>query len=73
MKCPRCQGLMVIDLCLDLEGARQSIWVKEWRCLNCGELFDQFTLDNRTRSRMGPIQRPRVPRHKRKGGALLSP
>lgn len=71
MKCPRCQGLMVIDFCVDLEGAPQSIWVKEWRCLNCGELFDKYTMENRKRSECGP-PRTSTPRHKRKAGISLS-
>jgi hypothetical protein len=47
MECPRCHGLMVIDQCLNLEGMTDTVWVHEWRCLNCGELFDPQTLANR--------------------------
>ncbi len=47
MECPRCHGLMVIDACLNQEGANETIWVHEWRCLNCGEIFDSQTLSNR--------------------------
>ena len=71
MNCPRCQGLMVIDLCMDLESGPQSIWVKEWRCLNCGELFDKFTMDNRKLSKSGAL-RSTSPRHERKTGVSLS-
>ena len=48
MECHRCLGLMVIDGCLNLEGDRNNnVWISEWRCLNCGEVFDPRTLENR--------------------------
>jgi hypothetical protein len=47
MKCSRCHGLMVIDTCLNVEGVLKDVWVQEWRCLNCGEIFDTRTLANR--------------------------
>lgn len=47
MECPRCQGLMVIDTFLNNEGVRNTAWAYEWRCLNCGEIFDTQTLANR--------------------------
>ena len=51
MKCPRCVGFMVIDTCLNIEGDRNKSWIGEWRCLNCGEIFDPRTLENRTLQR----------------------
>ena len=47
MKCPHCLGFMVIDASLNMEGARNKVWIGEWRCLNCGEIFDPRTLENR--------------------------
>ena len=48
MDCPRCLGFMVIDTCLNLEGdPNNNVWIREWRCLNCGEVFDPRTLENR--------------------------
>jgi hypothetical protein len=47
MQCPRCLGFMVIDTCLNMEGDRNKSWIGEWRCLNCGEVFDPRTLENR--------------------------
>lgn len=47
MECPRCLGFMVIDTCLNMEGDRNKVWIWEWRCLNCGEIFDPRTLENR--------------------------
>jgi len=51
MKCPHCLGFMVIDTCLNMEGERDKVWIKEWRCLNCGEIFDPCTLENRALQR----------------------
>ena len=55
MDCPRCLGFMVIDACLNLEGEdnnrNNNAWMSEWRCLNCGEIFDPRTLDNRALQR----------------------
>jgi len=51
MKCPHCLGLMVIDACLNMEGDRNKVWIGEWRCLNCGEIFDPRTLENRALQR----------------------
>ncbi len=53
MKCPHCMGFMVIDACLTMEGDRNKVWIEEWRCLNCGEVFDPRTLENRFRQRQG--------------------
>lgn len=51
MKCPHCLGFMVIDACLNMEGDRNKVWIEEWRCLNCGEVFDPRTLENRKAQR----------------------
>ncbi len=53
MKCPHCLGFMVIDACLNMEGDRNKVWIEEWRCLNCGEVFDLRTLENRALQRQG--------------------
>jgi hypothetical protein len=42
---------MVIDTCLNMEGDRNKAWIGEWRCLNCGEIFDPRTLENRALQR----------------------
>ena len=51
MKCPHCLGFMVIDTCLNMEGDHNKAWIGEWRCLNCGEIFDPRTLENRALQR----------------------
>lgn len=55
MKCSRCQGLMVVDTCLNMEGIQHNVWVHEWRCLNCGEIQDARTLANR-KLRQQPVK-----------------
>jgi hypothetical protein len=44
-------GIIVIDACLNMEGDRNTVWIEEWRCLNCGEIFDLRTLENRALQR----------------------
>jgi uncharacterized Zn finger protein len=41
MMCPRCQGLMVRDLCCDLSET-QGLWVTTTRCMNCGHVTDEI-------------------------------
>ena len=40
MTCLRCEGLMVEDHCLDMEGAYGEMWTTSWRCMNCGRVHD---------------------------------
>lgn len=47
MECPRCHGLMIIDACLNMENVHNTVWIHEWRCLNCGEIADAQILANR--------------------------
>ena len=53
MKYPHCLGLMVVDACLNMEGDHNKVWREEWRCLNCGEIFDPPKLENRELQRQG--------------------
>jgi hypothetical protein len=47
MECSRCHGFMVIETCLNMENIYKTVWIHEWRCLNCGEIFDLPTRSNR--------------------------
>jgi hypothetical protein len=47
MECTRCQGLMVEDHFFDLEGTQDFIWMKGWRCMNCGHAADPLIEANR--------------------------
>ncbi len=47
MECIRCRGLMVEDQFLDLEGTQGFMWMKGWRCMNCGHVYDSVIEQNR--------------------------
>jgi hypothetical protein len=49
---------MVIDTCLNMENVTSTVWVYEWRFLNCGEIVDPQTLANR-----GARQKRGMPGH----------
>ena len=39
MSCPRCHGLMVRDMCWDVEET-QGMWIHTTRCMNCGHVSE---------------------------------
>ena len=47
MTCSRCQGLMHEDHFFDLKGTQGLMWMKGWRCLNCGHAVDPVLEANR--------------------------
>ena len=47
MECVRCQGLMVGEQFFDLEGTQGFMWMKGWRCMNCGYAADPVIEANR--------------------------
>jgi len=49
MKCDRCQGFMLQDSFLDMEESFEGMWLRAWRCLNCGHAVDAVMLANRQR------------------------
>ncbi len=38
--CTRCQGLMLEEHMIDLEGSYGELWSFSWRCFNCGHRDD---------------------------------
>ncbi len=54
MKCNRCGSVMVYD---KFYGFEEHFW--GWRCILCGEVFDQMVLDNR-KDAVGWKKRPKV-------------
>ena len=40
MECMRCQGLMVEDHFIDMHWTGGLMWMKGWRCMNCGHVVD---------------------------------
>lgn len=47
MECTRCQGLMVEAHFIDMEGTQGFMYMKGWRCLNCGHAKDALIEANR--------------------------
>ena len=47
MKCERCEGLMLEDDFIDMEESCEGMWLRAWRCLNCGHATDSVMLANR--------------------------
>lgn len=47
MECLRWQGLMVEDHFFDLAGTQDFMWMKGWRCMNCGHAVDPLIEANR--------------------------
>ena len=47
MECTRCRGLMVEDHFIDLHGTGGLMWMRGWRCMNCGHVVDPLIEANR--------------------------
>ena len=47
MECTRCQGLMLENKLLDMEGGYGEMWASSWRCVNCGHAHDPVIERNR--------------------------
>ncbi len=47
MKCPRCEGLMVVDWLQDIKDSTGFLHFYGFRCLHCGEILDEKILENR--------------------------
>jgi hypothetical protein len=58
MKCQRCEGFMIEDHLLDMAESFESMWLRAWRCLNCGHAVDATMVANRqkpVRLRPAPV------------------
>ena len=49
MKCERCDGLMLEGDFIDMEESCEGMWLRAWRCLNCGHAVDAVMAANRHR------------------------
>ena len=38
--CTRCQGMMLEEQMIDMEGGYGELWSRSWRCFNCGHRDD---------------------------------
>lgn len=48
MPCHRCHGLMTVDSYIDMGNSGDSLWLRAWRCVNCGEVTEPGIVMNRT-------------------------
>ena len=55
MRCSRCQGLMLNDHFLDMEGGFGEMWAQGWRCLSCGAIYDAVIEANRRAKRQNAL------------------
>ncbi|UVT18255.1 MAG: hypothetical protein H8K03_22205 (plasmid) [Nitrospira sp.] len=49
MTCTRCNGLMVSERIVDLQGMSSDLCADGYRCLLCGDIVDTAILENRRR------------------------
>ena len=57
MKCKRCQGLMAEHQFFDFEGTQGFMWMKGWRCMNCGYAADSVIEANHLHEATEPVTR----------------
>ena len=46
MRCPRCRGVMKEDQFFDVERTQGLMWMKGWRCTQCGHATDPLIYAN---------------------------
>lgn len=49
MHCSRCKGMMVVDHFIDMEDDTGHLWLRAWRCIQCGHVVDPATARRRSR------------------------
>lgn len=47
MTCTRCEGLMLEEHMIDMEGGYGEMWSRSWRCFNCGHRDDALMRQHR--------------------------
>lgn len=55
MSCSRCKGCMIEDYLLDMEDSSGPMWLRAWRCMNCGNVFDNVLEHNRKTHEAKPL------------------
>lgn len=60
MTCTKCDGLMVSERIVDLQGMSSDLCVDGYRCLLCGDVIDATILEHRKRSTGAAEPRPNV-------------
>jgi secreted trypsin-like serine protease len=51
MPCHRCHRLMTVDSYIDMGSSRNPLWLRAWRCVNCGEVAEPGVFTNRAAHR----------------------
>jgi hypothetical protein len=47
MTCTRCEGLMLEEHMIDMEGGYDEMWSRSWRCFNCRHRDDALMQQHR--------------------------
>lgn len=58
MHCSRCQGLMMEEYLLDMEGGFGEMWTTSLRCMNCGHVHDSVIEQHRVARREQVVALP---------------
>jgi hypothetical protein len=40
MRCRRCHGSMTVDAYIDMGSSGSPLWLRAWRCGNCGNVYE---------------------------------
>jgi hypothetical protein len=56
MHCARCDGLMVADNLIDMRESSVPMWMKGWRCVSCGNIFDPIIQRHRMIQQAGALR-----------------
>lgn len=51
MRCERCHGFMIVDHFTDMEAGSEPLWLRAWRCVNCGEVVEPAIAGHRLAQR----------------------
>jgi hypothetical protein len=60
MICERCEGLMLQGDFIDMEESFEGMWLRAWRCLNCGHAVDSVMAANRQRQALLSVKKTAV-------------
>ncbi len=60
MTCTRCEGLMLEEHMIDMEGGYGEMWSRSWRCFNCGHRNDALMQQHRQRHVRPIVVSPQV-------------
>ncbi len=55
MRCGRCHGLMVVDCLMDMEDDSGALWLRAWRCVNCGAVEESVITGQRLERAPEPV------------------